>query len=57
MAVKARTQSRHSQPRRQKAGLPSGPGHAKQGDDKPIAAVERALQVLSAFRIRAVVLA
>lgn len=51
MAVKARTQSRRPQPARQKAGLPTGLTHSKQGDGKPIAAVERALQVLSAFRI------
>lgn len=51
MAVKARTQGRRPQPRRQKTGLSMELGRAKQGDTKPIAAVERALQVLGAFRV------
>lgn len=56
MAVKAKAQGRRTQPLRQKASrkgnLPLADGHAKQGDTKPIAAVERALQVLSAFRVK-----
>jgi len=55
MAVKTGTQRKRTQPQRQKAGRrgnsPIDAARAKQGDVKPIAAVERALQVLSAFRI------
>lgn len=54
MAIKARTQTQRRQSRRQVGKARSKPssdlGRSKPGDTKPIAAVSRALQVLSAFR-------
>src|ERR1700761_4620121 len=54
MAVKAKTQGKRTASRNAKAGrrgLMVETDRVKQSDTKPIAAVERALQVLSAFRL------
>ena len=53
MAVKAKTHSKRVSPKQQRAkgNSPVDDNRGKESDTKPIAAVERALQVLSAFRI------
>lgn len=51
MAAKASTQGKRTQSQRRKLSLARNSGRTKQTSTKPIAAVERALQVLSAFRI------